>query len=256
LDNEGGVTDMSTYKPFPQANLIREWDKLIKLSKEDVVKLYEEWKVIHAENQATNKRIYEEKNQKLKEVADYLKSVGIDVHKYKKSGFFPQTNGYQAWYMKNIYDPIANKYPYYSSGIPTAHMDTREVDGIKLSNNQSPTNIVELHERMTWQYNMKKGEANKVDKLLIKSIEYAAKNNIDIDEMSPKDIIAIAHEVASENYLKENCPDGTEIYLKHGCYECSSYTVGDHRCSCGNRRISIQVEGDLINGFDYYPEPY
>lgn len=247
---------MSTYKSFPQSNLIREWDKLIKMSKEDVEKLYEEWKLIQKENEETSKRVYTEKNAKLQEVYDYLKSQGIDGYKYKKSGYFTQKNGYQAWYQKNIVDPISNKYPYNRSSMPYAHMDKRDVNGIEVYNNQSPTNIVELHERVTWQYNMKKREANKVDKLLIKSIEYAASNNIDIEDYSSEDIISTVHHVAREKFLEENCPSGTEIYLKHACSECSTYIMGEHRCSCGNRRISIQVDGDLISGFDYYPEPY
>lgn len=56
---------MSVYKTFPQSNLIREWDKLVKMKREEVVKLYGEWKEIHKENEETRKRLYEEKNEKL-----------------------------------------------------------------------------------------------------------------------------------------------------------------------------------------------
>lgn len=247
---------MSVYKPFPQSHLIREWDKLIKLSKEEVADIYEEWKLIHKENEETNRRMYEEKNQKINEVADYLKGIGIDVYKYKKSGFIPQKTGFQAWFKNNVSEVISKKYPYYRSGIPTAHMENKEVDGVKLYNNQSPTNLVELYDKIIWQYKSKIREVNKVDKLLIKSIEYATEQNINIEDLNQKEIISTVSEHAKEKYLKENLPNGTEVYLKHGCDECSTYIMGEHRCSCGNRRICIEVEGDLIEGFTYYPEPY
>jgi hypothetical protein len=247
---------MSIYKAFPQANLIREWDKLIKLKREDVEQLYEQWKEIEKENKETNVRLLDEKSNKLIEVTTYLKSVGIDPYKYKTKGFFKEKSGYQAWFKKNVADEISKKYPYYHGGIPTAHMNEVIVDGVKLYNNQSPTNIVQLYDRVTQQYNSKIREVNKVDKLLIKSIEYAAKHEIDIEDLSPKAVINHVAEIAKDNYLKEELPDGTEVYLKHGCDECSTYIMGERRCSCGNRRISIEVEGDLIEGFYYYPEPY
>lgn len=246
---------MGVYKQFPQSNLIREWDLLLKMDRKDVETLYEEWKLIHKENNEKNTQMYNEKNDKINEVAKQLKDAGIDVYKYTK-GIFPKRNGYQAWFKNNIVEPISKKYPYYSNGIPTAHCETKEVNGIKLYNNQSPTNILELFDRITWQYNSKIKEVQKVDKLLIKSIEYANKHNIEIEEYSSDAIIYVIEEYAKKQYLKENVPDGTEVYLKHECSECNSYSMGERRCSCGNRRIGITVEGNIIEGFYHYPEAY
>jgi ribosomal protein L21 len=247
---------LTVYKSFPQANLIREWDKLLKLSKDEVVALYEQWKEIHKENEEKYRKLNAEKFEKIHEVSDFLKSKGIDVYKYKTRSIFKEKNGYQAWFSKNIVDVISRKYPYYHNSIPTAHMTNVEVDGVNLYNNSSPTNLVELYDRITWQYNSKIKEVKKVDKLLVKSIEYATKYNIDIDDLQHKDIIDIVSEHAKEEYLKENVPTGSEVYLKHECYECSTYMMGEHRCSCGNRRIYVTVEGDLIEGFYHYPEAH
>jgi hypothetical protein len=247
---------MSVYKLFPQANLIKEWDKLLKLSREEVVALYEEWKVIEKENKEKNTQVLNEKSDKLTEVTSYLKSVGIDVYKYRTKGFFKEKSGYQSWFQKNIADEISKKYPYYRNSLPYAHMSEVIVDGVRLWNNQSPTTIVELYDRITQQYKSKIREVNKNDKLLVKSIEYAAKHEIDIEDLNPKQIIDYVADIAKDNYLKEELPDGTEVYLKHACDECSTYIMGERRCSCGNRRISIEVEGDIIEGFYYYPEPY
>lgn len=247
---------MPHYKPFPQSELIRDWGKLIKLSREEVVKLYDNWQEIDKENKETNKRLYDEKSNKLKEVSEYLRSIGVDVFKYKSGGFFTQKNGYQSWFEKNVVNKISEKYPHNRYSIPTAHSTSVEVDGVTLSNNQSPTNIVELYDKIIHQYNYKIKEINKTDKLLIKSIEYATTHNINIEDLNPKDIIYTVVEAAKDKYLKENVPDGSEVYLKHECYECSTYIMGEHRCSCGNRRISVVVEGNLIDGFYHYPEAY
>ncbi|MCH4866833.1 hypothetical protein [Bacillus sp. 1006-3] len=243
------------YKSFPKENLIRDWDELLKLSREDVVDLYEEWKEIHKQNELMSKQMHEEKEEKLEEVSKFLSGFGIDVYKYKRSGFQTQRNGYQAWYTKNIVDAIAVKYPRYINRIPTAHMEVKEVNGITLSNNQSPTNLVELYDTVTWQYRAKSREANKADRLLVKSIECAVKHSLGIQDLTPKEIIEVVDEFAKDRYREENVPVGSELHLKNECYGCSTYVVGESRCSCGNRRISIVVEGNLLDGYYHYPEP-
>ena len=242
------------YKTFPKRELISDWAKLLKMSREEVCTLYDEWKLIDQENKEASKKSYEEKSNKIEEITKFLVSKGINPNKYK--GILSRKNGYQAWYQKNVVEVISNKYPYYSSGIPTAHSTSKEVNGVEIFCNQSPTTIVELYDKIIWQYNSKIKEKNKSNKLLIKSIEYATLHIIDIEDLNTEQIIYRVSEYAKEEYLKESLPDGTDIYLKHGCDECSSYIMGERRCSCGNRRISIIVEGDIIDGFDYYPEPY
>lgn len=74
--------------------------------------------------------------------------------------------------------------------------------------------------------------------------------------MSSEQIIDKVNEYAKDKYLKENVPDGTEIYLKNICNECDTYIMDERRCSCGNRRIDIIVEGNIVDGFCHYPEPY
>lgn len=243
-----------SYKKFPNQELVREWDKLLKMSREEICAIYEEWKSIEKENEAVRKNLTEERNNKLKEIADYMKSVGIEIYKYKRDRY--TKNGYQPWYAKNIVEVISKKYPYYSISFPTAHMAEKVVNGINLHCNKSPTNIVELYDTITNQYNRKIKEKENNNKLLIKSIEYATLNNINIENRSTDQIINIVNEHAKEKYLKENLPDGTEVYLKHACYECDTYIMGERRCSCGNRRIDIIIEGNIVDGFYYYPEPY
>lgn len=243
----------NTYKPFPKRELINEWNKLLKMNQEEVCALYEQWKLIDKENQEISKKLYEEKNNKIEEISKFLISKGIDPYKYKN---ILKRNGYQTWYQNNIVKVISDKYPYYSYGLPNAHPGKKEVNGIELYCNKSPTTIVELYDMITRQYNNKMNEKNKNNKLLIKSIEYATLHNIDIEDLTSDQIISTVCEYAKDEYLKENVPNGTEVYLKHACNECNTYIMGERRCSCGNRRIDIIVEGDIIEGFYYYPEPY
>lgn len=151
------------------------------MSREEVVTLYEQQKLIDKENQEISKKLYEEKNNKIEEISKFLISKGIDPYKYKN---ILKRNGYQAWYQNNIVKVISDKYPYYSYGIPMAHPKDKEVNGIKLYCNKTPTTIVELHDMITKQYNSKINEKNKSNKLLIKSIEYATLHNIDIEDLT------------------------------------------------------------------------
>ena len=100
----------------------------------------------------------------------------------------------------------------------------------------------------------KKTSENKTKENFKVYMTYAIENNIRPD--SPEDLVECCNEHAREFFREENFPDGTEVYLKHGCDECSDWTVGEHRCSCGNRRISLCIEGNLIDGFYGFPEPH
>jgi len=67
--------------------------------------------------------------------------------------------------------------------------------------------------------------------------------------------LAAVDEKAREKWISENFPDGTVLNL-NGCSECNMWTVGDHRCSCGNRRVYLGIEGDVLSGFYAFPECY
>lgn len=245
---------MTLYKTFTSSDVVTNWEKLIKMTSSEVIELFDEWVETEKSNKGISNIMFQERTSKVEEAIAYMKSIGIDVYKYKKSGIIPTKNGYQAWFKTNVADKIALQYPSNNRTMPYAQMGSKEVDGVTLSNNQSPINIVDLHGRLVHQYNSKKSQVDKTDKLLVKAITYATLHEIDIDDLTPKQIIMVVDEQAKENYLKENVPVGTELHLKNECNECSSFTRGEHRCSCGNVRIQITVEGDLIDGYYHYTE--
>lgn len=76
-----------------------------------------------------------------------------------------------------------------------------------------------------------------------------------IKDLSDAELEGFINENEREEFIKLNYPAGTEIHIKC-CDDCSSWKVGSHRCSCGNRRIDLMTEGDFYNGFYSYPDAY
>ena len=97
-----------------------------------------------------------------------------------------------------------------------------------------------------------KEKSDRQIRLVAKAMELAAK--WDISSKDNDELISYVTDRAKEEYLKENFPNGTEVYLKHACDSCSEWTVGEYRCSCGNRRIYLHCEGNILDGFDAWPE--
>jgi hypothetical protein len=70
----------------------------------------------------------------------------------------------------------------------------------------------------------------------------AALLGISMDDFTvTKDFISAVREASREKWIDENYPEGTEMDIKC-CDECSTWTVGERRCECGNRRIDLTVE--------------
>lgn len=55
---------------------------------------------------------------------------------------------------------------------------------------------------------------------------------------------------AEEVWVNEHYPDETEMEVS--CDNCDTWRVGEHRCSCGNRRVHLVVEGNVVTGFYAY----
>ena len=61
-----------------------------------------------------------------------------------------------------------------------------------------------------------------------------------------------ANDIARDKWVEENYPDGEEVPFDQ-CNFCDSWIVGERRCSCGNRRVYLEIEGNAIDGFFAYP---
>lgn len=246
---------MGNYKQYRDKHLISDWEGLLSKSIEYIEELYEEWLEVEEYNGKLSKDLYEEKWDRIKEINKVMEGNGVDIKKYRGTGWNKKFNGYKSWYKKNVIDVIEGKYSKMPS-MPYAHADRKEVQGVDLGNSQSPTTIVELYKKIKSQYDMGKRKVLKEDKLFIESMKYVTEHSINIEGLLPEEIIKQVNEHAKWEYEKEHLKPGTEIYLKHECDYCDTYTCGEGRCECGNRRIDVVVEGNIIDGFSYYTEPY
>ncbi|PER55815.1 hypothetical protein CN495_08675 [Bacillus thuringiensis] len=238
------------YKLYPRADLISDWATLVTLPKEEVVRVYEGWLEIEQYNEELEKELMAKRTSAKEKAVNDILALGIEVRKFDKRKIFPTVTGYVAWFKKNVLDEIDKKYPPCRREMPRAFMGGKEVNGIALYNNVSPASLVDLYYRITADYNRKKEKVGKTDKLLVKSIQYASENGINIDELLPKEIIQVVGEIAKQNYA-DGLRNGESVWLKHGCSKCDTYVMGEHRCSCGSARISVEISGDLIDGFIY-----
>jgi len=95
-----------------------------------------------------------------------------------------------------------------------------------------------------------------LEKYKIHLLQKGKELNLDISNYSSIDLyFSDIESTLKDKWAKEKYTDGIEIYIDC-CDFCSSWTVGEHRCSCGNRRMSLIIEGDSLNGFYAYPEAY
>lgn len=83
---------------------------------------------------------------------------------------------------------------------------------------------------------------------LVEAITYLKEQNISVDGLTPEHIRDLAENDRREKWISAHFPNGTE--MDHSCCDnCSDWTVGERRCSCGNRRMNLVVEGKHP---DYY----
>lgn len=73
------------------------------------------------------------------------------------------------------------------------------------------------------------------------------------DEKDENIVYANTAEAALAFWLKAN--EGETVYLDANLCGCAEWTVGERRCSCGNRRVYADFDPDaaLTNKYFIYP---
>lgn len=240
---------MKAYLEYPGKLLFTNLKELISLSLDEVKEIEKNIENVKMQNQEILKQNQAEVEEFIeKQVANFA-AMGIDVHKYKKTKYKTEKNGYVRWFATNVVNPLTEKWcKMYQP--PHAKVEN-EIDGIKISIIGTMTDLESVYKKAKQQYN----DAIKSNAEYLKSIEYAEKHDIEIPkDLSPKSTWDYVNEIASENYFENELPEGTEIQIDC-CDECDSFTVGNHRCECGNIRVSIEIEGNHVDGFYYYATP-
>lgn len=233
------------YKNYHQCNLIKDWEQLIKMTREDIIKLNEQWKIIDQENEnnMTLRRTVVEKG--IEDIQKIMRQYGIDPVTYNEK----LEKKFDSWFKKNIKDVLHNYLFESCPDFPKLRsFQTKTVNNVELKNIKTPIDIVELYDNLTEQYKNKLEQTNKDEELFQQYIQYAIDNRINIYGLDKDQVISFIEEKAKKEEM-EDLFDG-EIICFDEC-ECQKYVVGNDRCECGNRRVGVEVEGNIIEGFYY-----
>lgn len=75
--------------------------------------------------------------------------------------------------------------------------------------------------------------------------------HLGVFNLDKKKMIDAVEEIKQAEWVAKNYPEGTEV--EHdSCDECSTWTYDYDRCSCGNRRMYLQVNGNAVDGYYAY----
>lgn len=88
----------------------------------------------------------------------------------------------------------------------------------------------------------------------VKAVEYLITHGWSVEDgywhkgpvSTNEDSITVANSVARDLEVIRMEEAGVEVSCD--CQECGTWTVGEHRCDCGNRRIEVDWSGDFETG--------
>lgn len=99
-----------------------------------------------------------------------------------------------------------------------------------------------------------KAASDKQIRIVARAMELA-KQHLITEYKTNDELIDLVTEIEKENWVKENYSDGMPVDHS-SCDSCSTWYYGEHRCKCGNRRMNLVVEGNILDGFSAYVEAY
>ena len=238
------------YKEYPTFEFMSEIRKkdysfLVNLTMEEADQLDVSWNDFRKEISEVKRYNDHIHHNAKSELIDHLKSIGISVGTQYRDDDIK----YFAHIKKLFVELKAGSYnePYISSRISTGenfYTDSNTNEKVTFHINMSPAGF-----RYAWgTIQNKNRELATNNKRYQKAAEYLLYNKLTdlIDVHDVKGTIEKADNIAREIFAKENIIDGEEHEISC-CDECNTATVGERRCSCGNRRIDFYVDGELEN---------
>lgn len=223
-------------------------------TEEQIDTIMQEWSQI----EETNKQAVKNNQQ------GFAAARGLLVALLNQMGLKAETTTYtarmksktvQSPAFRKLVDDLREKYTLNRLPQEKPRVNAYEIGGEVYQMNRSPITLKDV-----WAEGRAKRERlieqeRKSNALLVACVQYAQQHQISLEGLLNNQIVATVHEHAREAWQAEQYPDGTEMEISC-CSECSQWTVGDRRCSCGNRRVSLTVEGNLVDGFYAYAEAY
>ena len=249
------------FRQYEKAELVRsdKWHEVVLLSEAEVKSLHEKWKTTEIANVEIYANIIKVIESEWKQVTNLFSTLGIV---WKRSGSKIGTVTPEKWekWAAEVYNRIKGKYDFWSRpSMPYAHPNhniTVRIQGVEVSICRSPTDIIELHAALTSQLNSAQKTQDEVNRRRIEAMRIAIDRNMNIEGKTIDQIASFVNNVLKDEFEKAELVEGREISINDDYCGCESYTIGSHRCSCGNRRINVYVEGNFLNGFYITTEPY
>ena len=211
-----------TYRPYLGSETLARGERL----EEMLPKLT----VLRTEIEEYQKYMMEKRSELYLQAVAYLKSIGLPDFEYKGKKMTKVTPAY----LNEINMALSAKYRYN--------------DNYALNEISATENFI----KKTLEKN-RQGEKEKMAKeaynLRYEAVFKTAEKYMTQEEVKIARVLKTPIENL-ENYLAEMyvLASTGEVIPISCCDECDQYTVGEHRCSCGNRRISVSAEGHVHNG--------
>ena len=243
---------------LPQELLFQNYTPIPRINLQTVVDNWPEDQVVTWENQVKetiehNRTVYLH-NQ---EIIDRWLSI------FKATGHNPigSRGGVASWYKEALTAlgkptgiPVSCASDCYSN--QTVVLAGQRYDSPMKITGHSPYTLLEVVQKARGiiQHAMETAQKNKT--LEARLLGLAPSLNINPSAFSStSDFLSAISGAAKTRWVESNYPTGTAMDFD-GCEYCSEWAVGERRCSCGNRRVSLCVDGDPVIGFHAYPEPH
>lgn len=247
---EGEAKQYQAYQTIPNLYLsdLCKWETIQKIGFDKVVELVESWEETEKFNKEISTFNYNLKTAATTVLIQFFKELKLPHEKKSVRNKF-------LGYTKEFSTMLAQLTKKYNTVPPTKlRIHTITYNGNPLAcNGDSLKLLKEAKLKMELSAHQEEKKTNRFKTAL----KIAFDNQINIvDCPTEASVIATVDEFMKEKFIEENYSNGTEVYLKHTCDECSTWYVGERRCSCGNVRVELEVEGNFIDGYYAYPVRY
>lgn len=242
------IESAKPYKRFDLPVLLHNYETIrenfLDLSTEEVKQLEETWNQIKKENheaEVFNRDLYKKGLALLEEFCEML---GIQTWKTSKHG--KVIGEYKDFKMlKNqLSSKLKTSCPY-----STPSLRKVKVGDDVFEASFSPCSISQLHDHIKHKLEVKRKNDAKNSALLVESVKFLTARGFEIP-VNEVDVIKMAEEIASREFLQEEYPEGTELDTYYG-----KWIVGEKRSEEGNR-MELIVDGNLVDGFYAHAETY
>ncbi len=100
----------------------------------------------------------------------------------------------------------------------------------------------------------------KAREVLLRKFQEDPTANANLGELlvsgSEERVVSKAEGILRKEWIAEQYEDGDEVHIDC-CDDCSLWVIGEHRCSCGNRRMNLESYGSFLDGTGCaYPAAY